>query len=31
VIPGGAIYKLIEYEVADCGGIELPVEEVDEG
>ena len=30
VIPGGAICKLIEDEVADCGGIELPVKEVDE-
>ncbi len=30
VIPGGAICKLIEDEVADCGGIELLVEEVDE-
>jgi len=29
VIPGGAICKLIEDEVVDCGGIELPVEEVD--
>jgi hypothetical protein len=24
VIPGGAICKLIEDEVADCGGVELP-------
>ena len=30
VIPGGAICKLIEDEVADCGGIELTVEEGDE-
>lgn len=30
VIPGGAICKLIEDEVADCGGVELPAEEVEE-
>ena len=30
VIPGGAICKLIEDEVADCGGVELLVEEVEE-
>lgn len=30
VIPGGAICKLIEDEVADCDGVELMVEEVDE-
>ena len=30
VIPGGAICKVIEDEVVDCGGIELPVDEVDE-
>lgn len=30
VIPGGAICKLIEDEVADCGGVELPVEELSE-
>ena len=30
VIPGGAICKLIEDEVADCGGVELPDEEVEE-
>ncbi len=29
VILGGAICKLIEDEVVDCCGIELPVEEVD--
>ena len=30
VIPGGAICKLIEDEVTDCGGVEEPVEEVEE-
>ena len=30
VIPGGAICKLIEDEVADCGGVEALLEEVDE-
>ena len=30
VIPGGAICKLIEDEVADCGGVEALVEEVEE-
>ena len=30
VIPGGAICKLIEDEGVDCGGIKLPVEDVDE-
>lgn len=30
VIPGGAICKLIEDEVTDCGGVELPAEEVEE-
>ena len=30
VIPGGAICKLIEDEVADCDGVEAPVEEVEE-
>ena len=30
VIPGGAICKLIEDEVTDCGGVEAPVEEVEE-
>ena len=30
VIPGGAICKLIEHEVADCGGVEALVEEVEE-
>lgn len=30
VIPGGAICKLVEDKVADCGGVEAPVEEVEE-
>lgn len=30
VIPGGAICKVIEDEVADCGGVEALVEEVEE-
>ena len=30
VIPGGAICKLIEDEVADCDGVEALVEEVEE-
>ena len=30
MIPGGAICKLNEDEVADCGGVEAPVEEVEE-
>ena len=30
VIPGRAICKLIEDEVADCGGVEALVEEVEE-
>ena len=30
VIPDGAICKLIEDEVADCGGVEALVEEVEE-
>jgi len=30
VIPRGAICKIIEDEVEDCGGVELSVEEVDE-
>ena len=30
MIPGGAICKLIEDEVAVCGGVELPAEEVEE-
>ena len=30
MIPGGAICKVIEDEVADCGGVEALVEEVEE-
>ena len=30
MIPGDAICKLIEDEVADCGGVDLPVKEVEE-